>query len=65
MPQKTLTLVRKLLGELKCLSERELQELLEVIEVGQIEVISEIQRREQIGETRKAKLKLIVNNLED
>lgn len=65
MPRETLTLVRKLIRELGGLSDGDLEDFLTLVEIGQVEAIGEMQRRQAERERVRVILRLIVNNLDD
>lgn len=65
MPRETLTLVRKLISELSSLSDSELDELIDVVELATVEAMAEVERRQLERETVKKTLRLIVNEMDD
>lgn len=62
MPQSTLTLVRSILMRVEGLADRELQAFLELFEVGQVEVLMELQKRELNKKQKRREIRLLVDN---
>ncbi len=60
MPQNTLTLVRSILMRVEVISDRELEAFLELFEVGQVEVLMELQKREMNKKQKRRDLTLLV-----
>lgn len=65
LPQNTLTLVRSILMRVEGLADRDLQAFLELFEVGQVEVLMELQKRELNKKQKRRDLTLLVTKGEN